>query len=168
MKKNEVKRTIEEVVRVEYIAEDGTVFSSEEECKKYEASALFVVSKKVKKLSGKYSSVYSLLNDGSEENELEVFDVQTQEDLDNLKRYLYLTAIQNGATDKTISDAFKSESGRRKEYVFDSVTVGHEVLIFWSYDKEWFWVHRDGSLNAYLDWIRDNYNKIVNKENKED
>ena len=36
MKKNEIKttRTIEEVVRVEYIAEDGQVFLNEDECRK--------------------------------------------------------------------------------------------------------------------------------------
>ena len=44
MKTNEIKRTIEEVVCVEYIAEDGQVFYDKEECKKYEESALFAVS----------------------------------------------------------------------------------------------------------------------------
>ena len=45
MRTNEVRETKEVVVRTEYIAEDGTVFRSEEECKKYEESALFVISK---------------------------------------------------------------------------------------------------------------------------
>lgn len=38
MRVNEVRKTetIEKLVRIEYIAEDGTVFRSEEECKKYE------------------------------------------------------------------------------------------------------------------------------------
>ena len=47
MRVNEVRKTetIEKLVRIEYIAEDGTVFRSEEECKKYEESALFVISK---------------------------------------------------------------------------------------------------------------------------
>ena len=51
MKKNEIKKTIEQVVRVEYIAEDGTVFYSEGECAEYEESALFVVSNQLKRLS---------------------------------------------------------------------------------------------------------------------
>lgn len=51
MRTNEIKRTVEEVVRVEYIAEDGTVFSNEEECKKYEESALFAISKELKRLT---------------------------------------------------------------------------------------------------------------------
>lgn len=38
MKVNEIRKTetIEKLVRTEYIAEDGTVFRSEEECKKNE------------------------------------------------------------------------------------------------------------------------------------
>ena len=43
MKVNEVRKTetIEKLVKIEYIAEDGTIFYNEEECKKYEESALF-------------------------------------------------------------------------------------------------------------------------------
>lgn len=38
MRVNEVRKTetIEKLVKIEYIAEDGTVFESKEECKKYE------------------------------------------------------------------------------------------------------------------------------------
>ena len=53
MRKNEIKRTVEELVRVEYIAEDGKAFYSEEECKKYEESALFVISNKLKRITKK-------------------------------------------------------------------------------------------------------------------
>lgn len=165
MKKNEIKRTIEEVVRVEYIAEDGEVFCDEAECKRYEESALFVVSKKLKKLNKEWTSIYDLVENGCEEDELEIFDVQTQEDLDNLRRYLYLKATKNGAKDKDIQECFTSVDGvTRKNFVFDSVTIGHEVLIFWSYDRDWFWVYKDGSLDGYFSWIRDKYNKIIESE----
>jgi uncharacterized protein YrzB (UPF0473 family) len=168
MKKNEIKITIEQVTRVEYIAEDGTVFYNEEECKKYEESALFVVSSKLKKLNSKWVSEYSLLEAGSDENELEIFDVQTQEDLDNLKKYLYLKAIKNGAKDKTIQECFTSIDGKRNNFVFDGVTYGHEVLIFWSYDNDWFWVYGDGSVNGYCQWIKEKYIQIITpKENNE-
>ena len=55
MRVNEVKqtKTIKELVRIEYIAEDGIVFRSEEECKKYEESALFAISKELKRLDNK-------------------------------------------------------------------------------------------------------------------
>lgn len=164
MKRNEIKRTIEEVVRVEYIAEDGQVFYNEEECKKYEESALFAVSSKLKKLNKKFTGIYELIENGCEEDELEIFDVQTEADLDNLRRYLYLRAMKHGASDKTIRECFTSEDGKRSDYVFDSVTIGHEVLIFWSYDNDWFWVYKDGSLDGYFSWIRDRFNKIIASE----
>ena len=55
MKVNEVRKTetIEKLVKIEYIAEDGIVFRSEEECNKYEESALFAISKELKRLTEK-------------------------------------------------------------------------------------------------------------------
>lgn len=166
MRKNEIKRTIEEVVRVEYIAEDGTVFYNEEEAKKYEESALFVVSNKLKRLSNN-ASIYDLLEEGCEEQDLEIFDVQTEEDLDNLRRYLYLKAMKNGASDKYIKEAFTSPDGvSRNNFVFDNVTIGHEVLVFWGYDADWFWVYKDGSLEGYFSWLKEKYTRIITpKEN---
>ena len=166
MKKHEIKRTIEEVVRVEYIAEDGQVFYNEEECKRYEESALFAVSKKLKRLSDIHASQYDLLDAGCEESALEVFDVQTESDLENLRRYLYLTMIKNGASENSIKDCFTAKSEHRKDFVFDNVTVGHEVIIFWGYDADWFWVYKDGSLEGYFEWLRERYTKLITpKEN---
>lgn len=168
MKKNEIKttKTIEEVVRVEYIAEDGTVFYNEEECKKYEESALFAVSNKLKRLTNKWTNQQDFNGNNYEEDELEIFDVQTDEDLENLRRYLYLKAMKNGASENSIKDCFTSKNGNRTNYVFDNVTIGHEVLIFWSYENDWFWVYKNGSLDGYFSWVRDNYNKIITpKEN---
>ena len=165
MKKNEIKKTetIEKVIRVEYVAEDGTVFCEEEECKKYEQSALFAVSNKLKRLTHKWTSHYALFED-REEEELEIFDVQTETDLENLRRYLYLKAINNGASDSYIKDCFTSENGNRNLYVFDNVTIGHEVLIFWSCEQDWFWVYKDGSLNGYFEVIKERYLKIIAPE----
>lgn len=161
MRKHEIKRTIEEVVRVEYIAEDGTIFHNEAECRKYEESALFAVSKRLKKLSMVGTSIYDFIEEGSEECGLEIFDVQTEEDLENLRRYLYLTLIKNGASESSIKDCFTSVNGNRKDFVFDGVTIGHEVMIFWSYDENWFWVYKDGSLEGYFSWLKDKYIKII-------
>lgn len=161
MKKHEIKRTIEEVVRVEYITEDGQVFYDEAEAKKYEESALFAVSKKLKRLSNTNTSIYDLNDDGNDECGLEIFDVQTEEDLENLRRYLYLTLTAKGVRDKDIEYCFTSDDGTRANFVFDNVTVGHEVLIFWSYDDDYFWVYKDGSLDGYFSWLRERYSKII-------
>ena len=167
MRKNEIKKTVEEIVGVEYIAEDGTIFNNKEECEKYEESALFVVSNKLKRLNTKETYINDFNDEGSCDCELEIFDIQTEEDLNNLRRYLYLKAITNGATEKGIKDAFTSDDGKRENYVFDNVTIGHEVLVFWSYDKDWFWVYQDGSLNGYFELLKERYDKIITpKENK--
>ena len=168
MRKNEIKKTVEEIVGVEYIAEDGTIFNNKEECEKYEESALFVVSNKLKRLNTKETYINDFNDEGSCDCELEIFDIQTEEDLNNLRRYLYLKAITNGATEKGIKDAFTSDDGKRENFVFDNVTIGHEVLVFWSYDKDWFWVYKDGSLNGYFELLKERYDKIVTpKEDKQ-
>lgn len=167
MKKHEIKQTIEQVIRTEYIAEDGTIFCNEEECKKYEESALFSVSHKLKRLSGVNTSIYDLLEEGSEECELEIFDIPTESDLENLRRYVYLKASKHGAREKDIQTCFTSEDGKRKDYVFDNVTPGHEVMVFWTYDNDWFWVYKDGSLNGYFEWLRERFVKLTTpKEDK--
>ena len=167
MRKNEIKKTVEEIIGVEYIAEDGTIFNNKEECEKYEESALFVVSNKLKRLNTKETNIEEFNVEGSCDCELEIFDIQTEEDLNNLRRYLYLKAITNGATEKGIKDAFTSDDGKRENYVFDNVTIWHEVMVFWSYDKDWFWVHKDGSLNGYFQLLKERYDKIITpKEDK--
>lgn len=146
MRANEVKETREVVVRTEYIAEDGTVFKNEEECKKYEESALFAISKELKRLT-KDNTFQSEINDSfSYDDTVEIFDVQTERDLENLRRYLYLKARNNGAPESSVNDCFKSTGGKRNSYVFSNVTYGHEVMVFWDYDEQWFWVYGDGSI----------------------
>ena len=151
MRVNEVRKTetIEKLVKIEYIAEDGTVFESKEECKKYEESALFALSRQLKRMGNEnYISHCDINDDCSCDEKVEIFDIQTERDLENLKRYLYLVLKKNGASDDTVNDCFTSKDGTRNKHVFDSVTAGHEVMIFWNYDEDWFWVYNDGSING--------------------
>ena len=162
MKINTIKKekTIEEVVSVEYIAADGTVFYNEEECKKYEKTALFVVSKQLKRLTNEKISQADI-NDTYDDQDAEIFDIQTEEDLKNLKHYLCLKAINNGATEKDLEYCFTSKDGLRADFVFDGVTVGHEVIIFWSYDCDHFWVYGDGSVNGYCEYFRKRIKNLI-------
>ena len=166
MRVNEVKETREVVVRTEYIAEDGTVFRNEEECKKYEESALFAINKELKRTTEKVSQ--SDINDNlSYEDMVETFDVQTERDLENLRRYLYLKMRKNGASEDSVKECFTSKDGKRSNYVFDNVTTGHEVMIFWNYDEDWFWVYGDGSINGYCEFFRNKLTKLITpKEEK--
>lgn len=162
MRINEVKETREVLVRKEYVAEDGIVFRSEEECKKYEESALFAISKELKRLTEKDCVSQSSINDAlSYDDKVEIFDVQTERDLENLRRYLYLKMRKNGASEDSVKECFTSKDGMRNKHVFDSVTVGHEVMIFWNYDEDWFWVYNDGSISGYCEFFREKITKLI-------
>jgi hypothetical protein len=167
MKIQEIKKTVEQVVGIRYIAEDGTEFKSAEECKAYEDSAMFIVLRKLKKVTTNNLSEYSLIEAGSDDNELEIFDIQTQEDLDNLRRYLYLKLIKSGAKEENFKDCFTSVDGKRTDYVFDNLTYGHEVMIFWSYENDWFWVYDDGSVEGYCRFIKRKYEQIIKSMKEE-
>lgn len=168
MRTNEIKETVEKVVRVEYIAEDGEVFRNEEECKKYEESALFVISKQLKRLTTENIISQNDINDGlSVDDMVEIFDIQTEKDLENLRRYLYLKAKKNGASESSIKSCFTTENDNRNDFVFNNVTLGHEVIIFWNYAEDWFWVYRDGSINGYCEFFRDKITKLITPEVKE-
>jgi len=153
----EREKVVKEVVRVEYIAEDGQVFRSEEECKQYEESALFAVSRQLKKLNTKYTSIYDLLDEGSEECEVEIFDIQTDKDLENLRRYLYIKLSNKYKDIKYIEDYFIN---------FDQITTGHEVIIWWDYDEDGFWKYGDGSIEGYLSYLRERITKLITLEEK--
>lgn len=170
MRVNEVKRTktIEEVVRTDYIAEDGEVFNDKEECDRYEESALFALSKQLKRLTERPVVSQNDINDDcSDECAVEIFDIQSEHDLEILRRYLYLKMKKNCASENDINTCFKSENGKRKDYVLEGVTAGHEVMIFWNYEDNWFWVYGDGSINGYCEFFRDRITKLITpKEEK--
>ena len=166
MKVNTIKETVERILRTEYIAEDGTVFYDAEECREYERSALFVVSNRLKRLARKKISQYDLNSAYCEDDELEIFDVQTKEDLENLCRYLYLKASKNGASDNDIKCCLSDPN--RLNYTFEGVTFGHEVMVFWNYEGTWFWFYKDGSLNGYFEWMKESYNRLVTPEESEE
>ena len=152
MEVREIKetKTIEKVIRTDYVAEDGTIFINEEECKKYEESALFAVSKKLKRLTKAYASQYDIWDECCDEDEVEIFQVDTGDDLDCLRRYLYLKGVNE-----------HSDADKKGLTIGDSVTVGHEVIVFWSYDHDYFWICGDGTITAFGNYIKSNLMKMI-------
>ena len=152
MKTNVIKKTVteERVIRTEYVAEDGTIFYDEEECLKYEKSALYAVSKQLKRINKRNITQYDFIPEGSD-CRVEVFDIQTEDDLRLLRQYLVL----------------KNYGGNTRDVLDEEVTCGHEILIFWNYDKDYSWTYGDGSLNGLLEWIRKCYTKTLEKSNEE-
>ena len=153
MRVNEVKqtKTIEELVRTEYIAEDGTVFRSEEECKKYEESALFAISKELKRLDNKKNgaSEYDIYDECSEEYPVEIFKAETERDIENIRRYVYLKALSNNSY------------VRKEDVDLPNITAGHEVIIHWSYNEDNCWTIGNGSIDAFCDCIRGNLTQLI-------
>ena len=153
MKVNEIKKTetIEKVIRTEYIAVDGTVFHDKGECEKYERTALCEVSNRLKRLLR--CTQYDINDSLSDECDVEVFDIQTETDLSNLKMYLHLICPE-------LVDRIYSSSS----YGLKDVTLGHEVMIFWGYDHACFWVYGDGSVRAYGEFFVNGINKMIANE----
>lgn len=159
MKVNEVRKTetIEKLVKIEYIAEDGTVFRSEEECKKYEESALFAISKELKRLDNKKNgaSEYDIYDECPDEYLVEIFNAETERDIENIRRYVYLKALSNSSyVDKSDVD-------------LPNITPGHEVIIHWNYDESSCWTIGNGSIDAFCGYIRSNLIGLITpKEEK--
>ena len=159
MKVNEIRKTetIEKLVRIEYIAEDGTIFTSEEECKKYEQSALFAVSKQLKRLDNKKNgaSEYDIYDECSEEYPVEIFNAETERDIENIRRYVYLKALSNNLY------------VCKPDVDLPNITPGHEVIIHWNYNEDSCWTIGNGSISAFCDYIRGNLiSLITQKEEK--
>lgn len=163
MRVNEVRKTetIEKLIRTEYIAEDGTIFRSDEECKKYEESALFAVSKQLKRLDGDSfknggSSEYDIYSECSDEFLVEIFNAETEKDIENIRRYVYLKALSN------------SSHINKSDVDLPNITAGHEIIIHWSYDEDSCWTIGNGSIDAFCDYIRDNLMSLITpKEDSE-
>lgn len=158
MRTNEVKETREVVVRTEYIAEDGTVFRSEEECKKYEGSALLAISKRLKRLNPKKynASEYDIYNECSDEYLVEIFDAETEEDIEIIRRYVYLKALSENSNRVNKSDV-----------ELPNITEGHEIIIHWNYDQDCCWTIGNGSIEAFCNHIRTNLVKLITPETEQ-
>ena len=161
MEIREITHTVEIVDKTEYVAEDGTVFYSVEDCEYYEHSALFTVNKKLKRIN-RIISCNEIFN-GREDNKdiVEVFDIRDETDLDNLTKYIYLMLSTHGVDDYEIRQYFHSKEPEQASYILDNITYGHEVMLFWNDDFDLCWVYGDGSINGYLEFTRKRIEKAV-------
>lgn len=154
---NEIKRTktIEEVVSTEYIAYDGEIFSTEKACKDYEQSAYCVVKNKLNRIAD--SELDSINDEGCCDFEIEIFDIPTADDLDKLKQYVQLKLMFENPNYMTVEKAAREVKG------LNSLTYGHEVLIIWNYDSDGVWCYGDGSAEAYGNYFKNQYLKLMER-----
>ena len=85
----------------EYEAIDGTIFSSEEECIKYENSAASVLKSRYKKLVIKEANEWQLFKFGSDEELIDVIKLQSEKDIELVLQLqcLYNPSINNNLID---------------------------------------------------------------------
>lgn len=155
MKINEITNTV--VVRTEYVAEDGTVFTSKEECQKYEASALYAVAVLMNKhrICDRGLTHSDFVECGSSDDYVDIFQIDTSDDLMLLAKYLRLRLLDARVSMSSADSAVKQ--------IVDTVTLHHEICIFWSYDGDAAWTYGDGSIDAFYDVQRDRLKAMISK-----
>lgn len=146
MKEIKTTRTIEEVTG--YEAFDGTRFSSEVECRKYEDSAEGVIKARAEQYLIGETSIYGLLDEGSDECGVDIYNIPDKEAATIIAQYINIvTGDTNTCVDKYI---------------------GKELVIFWNYDRDYAWFN---TLDGIIKNIKNNYKTAIaytteRKENK--
>ena len=141
IREDKVTKTVEEVRG--YYADDGQWFRTKEECEKYEETAKMVVFKMIKEKMVAKTNVYALLGEGSEEEDVEIFNVDSLKTVELLNRYTSLNTYD-------------------KHVLFTSEMVGKNIIIFWSYEHDWCYCH--GTIDDLILKIKENYEGLFPKE----
>lgn len=134
-----------------YVANDGTEFSSEEECRKYDESAKGVIFAKYNKLIlGKTDE--SALYDGSDEHEIDVVKPTCERDKDTIMQVYYYTCGQE-----------RGEAAKKfEDYIERAIKEDDVVFMDWNYDHDWCWII--GTRNS----VKENIEKCVQDFTKDD
>lgn len=141
MKEQKITRTIEEVNG--YIADDGTWFKNQGECIAYEESAKMVAFNMAKEKLIAKTNIYSLVNEGDEDCDVEIYNVDSVNTVELLNRYIYLYTYNKVAN------------------LISTDMIGKKIIICWNYDKDCCWCK--GSIEDLINEIKKNYDKIINK-----
>lgn len=73
-----------------YIATDGTEFTTKEECKKYEESAIGVLMVKYKPLLIKSTTEYDLFHVGCDDSDVDIVKITSEAEADVVRQLFYL------------------------------------------------------------------------------
>lgn len=134
----EIRELQEVIKRIEYIANDGTIFDNKEECSKYERTCECVIRSAYKKLVVGSFTQYELFGFGSDEISYDIVKVNTMEDLDSLNKMIKYY-------DKEIA-------------LYEKEIIGHETFVSWdSWDNK---PYKEGNIGTILNKIGMDYVKI--------
>ena len=136
MKKVTKTKTTEQIY---YEAIDGTLFSNEEECRKYEKSAEVVLYGMIKDKVVGITTPWDLLGQGCDDNKIYVYRVDSLSTVELLNRYIYL---------KTGSENIIKEN-----------MIGKDIIVEWGYDEDYVCCY--GTLDDYYSRIISHYSKCL-------
>ncbi len=150
MKRNveTIERTVTEE-KVTYIAADGTVFASEEECLKYEKTVECVIKKMYKEILVSQTTQEDITDgEGSPEYRVDFIKPTCSEDLETALKYY----------------TFKSYNDDISNVDLTILDIGETVMIGFNYDEDYCW--RIGTIDEYVDRIKKACIKELEKVNE--
>lgn len=149
MKKIEVKKEV--VVSTKFVADDGTEFAHEDCCRQYEeamarGSRTDELKKKLK-LVKSFGALEIIALDGYDDAIIDVYNLETLDDVENLKDYLN---AKYGDEHGTCTDLSK-------------LTVGTQIMVFKEDDDDWYWIFGNGTIGDLLRMMLEQYNYTMSK-----
>lgn len=153
MRVNEIKEMKEVVVRTEYVAEDGTIFYNEADCKKYEADYKMVLLARYNNMvKGRICECDLLWSCGSEEFYYDIVEIKSSADVDFINQILTtLGGLKLGERLKPLDSSYVGKDilvGRGEDWNYNSKTC---VLSF----------HYFTTLETILESIKNEYNNAL-------
>lgn len=147
-----------------FVANDGTEFTTKEECKKYEETAKCILLAKYRPLVIKSSDEFSLFGFGSEDNVIEVVKMNSQSDMDLVLQNLLLENPHCYCESKndTPDDVARKKANLNKLTARLNKALQERDLIFIhrGYDYDGFYF--EGTRNEHIDVLR-NIDKVEDK-----
>lgn len=150
MKRNveTIERTITEE-KVTYIATDGTVFASEDECLKYEKTAACVIKKMYKEILVSQTTQCDITNgEGSDEYRVDFIKITSNADLETALKYYVLKSYNDDISHMKLT----------------TEDIGKTIMIGFNYDEDCCW--RIGTIDEYVDRIKNACIKELEKINE--
>lgn len=132
-----------------YVADDGTEFKNESECRAYDESAKGVLNARLKAITVKESNEYHIFDKGCEDNPVEVLKPTADDVQTILQVFLlynsYLTTNKTDAHDKEIEEA--------RKLIERAISENDYLLVGRGYDYDSFWFY--GTCNSIAENIRE-------------
>lgn len=151
---------------IRYISDDGYSFCDEESCRNHEKlkeikNRVDEISPRLKRMTDDKRIYLNTVDDNSnQDTTVEIFNIETEDDLKLLKEYVLLEAqINYGETCESIVSEIKQSIKTQ----FTGVTCGHEVMIFWDWRCTWFWLYGDGSIDGYCNCLKEEFFNLIKK-----